>query len=82
MASDLTEEDFAEIELAASKAMREWERGYVCQDTNVRHHISWWIMQESYRRGQRDVLNAVTFTTSDGEIVNKYIECTDLREFL
>lgn len=48
--STLTEEDFADIELAASKAMREWERGYYCQDINVRHHISWWIMQETARR--------------------------------
>lgn len=80
--SDLTEEDFAEIELIASKSMREWERDYACQDINVRHHMSWWVMQEAYRRGRQDVLNAVTFTTPDGEVVNKYIECTDLREFL
>lgn len=78
----LKEEDYADIELAASKAMREWERGYYCQDINVRHHISWWIMQEAYRRGRTDVLRAITFTTSDGEVVNKYIESTDLREYL
>lgn len=48
--TDFTEDDFADIELASSKAMREWERRYVCQDINVRHHISWWIMQETARR--------------------------------
>ena len=79
---NLTEEDFSEIELVASKKMREWERGYVCQDINVRHHISWWIMQEAYARGKKDVLEAITFTTPDGEVVNKFIECTDLRGFL
>ncbi|MBX4941148.1 hypothetical protein [Rhizobium binae] len=79
---ELTEGDFADIELAASKAMREWERGYVCQDINVRHHISWWVMREAYALGRKQVLDAITFTTSDGEVVNKYIECTDLREYL
>lgn len=80
--TNLSEEDFSEIELVASKKMREWERSYVCQDINVRHHISWWIMQEAYARGRNDVLEAITWTTEDGEVVNKYIECTDLREFL
>ena len=47
---NLTEEDFNDIEIAASKAMREWERGYVCQDINIRHHISWWIALETNRR--------------------------------
>lgn len=46
----ITENEFNDIELVASKAMREWERGYVCQDINVRHHISWWIAQEAHRR--------------------------------
>lgn len=78
----LTEEDFADIELAASKAMREWERGYYCRDINVRHHISWWIMQEAYRRGRQDVLEVVTYTSSDGGVFNAKLDHVDLREFL
>jgi len=80
--TDLTEEDFAKIELAASKAMREWERDYFCQDINVRHHISWWIMQEAYARGRQDVLDAITYTDSEGGIFNSKLDHVDLREFL
>lgn len=80
--STLTEEDFAVIELAASKAMREWERGYVCQDINVRHHISWWIMHEAYKRGRQDVLDAITYTDADGGIYTSHLEFVDLRELL
>ncbi|THK38129.1 hypothetical protein EHS39_11640 [Ensifer sp. MPMI2T] len=88
--ADLTEDDFAEIELAASRAMREWERGYVCQDIRLQNHISWWIMQETakrvaateYERGRRDVLDAITYTDGDGAIHNSKLEFVDLREFL
>lgn len=78
----LTEEDFADIEMAAAKAMREWECGYYCQDINVRHHISWWVMQEAYRRGGKDVLDAITYTDADGGIYTSHLEFVDLREFL
>lgn len=80
--AELTEDDFNEIELAASKKMREWERGYVCQDINVRHHISWWIMQEAYHRGKKDVLAAITYTGDDGGVFNAKLDYVDLREYL
>ena len=78
----LTEDDFADIELVAGKAMREWERGYYCRDINVRHYISWWIMQEAYQRGRKDVLDAITYTDADGGIYTSKLEFVDLREFL
>ena len=80
--TNLTEEDFAEIELAASKAMRKWERGYACQDINVRHCISWWIMEEAYARGRKDVLDAITYTDDEGGIYNAKLDHVDLREYL
>jgi hypothetical protein len=80
--TSLTLENFAEIELAASKAMRKWERGYACQDINVRHCISWWIMEEAYARGKKDVLDAITYTDSEGGIFNSKLDHVDLREYL
>lgn len=40
------------------------------------------LMRRVYHAGRKDVLDAITWTTEDGEVVNKYIDCTDLREFL
>lgn len=40
------------------------------------------VARLAYERGKKDVLEAVTYTMSDGEVVNKFIEDTDLRKYL
>lgn len=40
------------------------------------------VARLAYSRGRNDVLEAITFTTSDGEVMNKFIEDTDLRKYL
>lgn len=43
---EITEDTFYEIEEAAAKKMRKWERGYVCQDIRIQHSMAWWIAKE------------------------------------
>lgn len=43
---EITEDSFYEIEEAAAKKMREWERGYVCQDIRIQHSMVWWVAKE------------------------------------
>ena len=63
----ITEDEFNDIEIAAAKAMREWERGYVCQDINVRHNVGWWIAQEAARReSQKDIWEPIQTAPKDG----------------
>lgn len=45
-APEITEDEFYEIEEAAARKMREWERGYYCQDIRIQHHMAWWIAKE------------------------------------
>jgi hypothetical protein len=40
------------------------------------------VARLAYERGRQDVLRAITYTTSDGEIYNSKVEGTDLREYL
>lgn len=37
------EEEFDEIYQEANKRCREFSRGYVCQDINIRHGVDYWV---------------------------------------